>query len=137
MKQQTLFMALLFLLASTVQAHHTSYQPHQLPTLKERLQHVTEKLDKGLQLTTAQKQQVVAAYTTFFVEMKKNKSKDAAMPPPPPPLVSKDIADKLSSERDTKIKAALTTTQYKKYVDLEKTLRPKHGMKYDENGPPK
>lgn len=136
MKQQTLFMALLFLLAITVQAHQTSYQPpHQPPILKERLQYVTEKLNKDLQLTSTQKQQVVAAYTTFFAEMEKNKSKDAAMPPPP--LVPKAIADKISSERDTKIKAALTATQYKKNVDLEKTLKPKHGMKPGENGPPK
>ena len=37
----------------------------------------------------------------------------------------KEIADKLSAERDAKIKQILNADQYKKYVEIEKTLRPK------------
>ena len=50
---------------------------------------------------------------------------------------NKEIADKLSGERDTKIKQALTTEQYKKYIELEKTLRPNHPGKPGEDSPPK
>jgi len=99
-------------------------QPPKPPTPQERLKHVSEQLDKNLPLTTAQKEKVMAAYKDFMNEMEKNKNKNGQMPPPPPPLVSKEIADKLSAERDAKIKQVLSEDQFKKYVELEKTLRP-------------
>jgi hypothetical protein len=136
MKQQTLCMVLLLLLLNSVQAQPSpNLASHQPPTPRQRLQQVFEALDKSLTLNTTQKQQVVAAYTAFFTDMEKHRGKDAAMPPPPP--VPKAIADKLSGERDAKIKAALNEVQYKKYVELEKTLRPKHGSKRGENDQPK
>lgn len=100
-------------------------QPAKPPTPEERLKFVSEKLNKELQLTAAQKEKVTAAYKDFFSEMGKNKFKDKQPPPPPPPPVSKEIADKLSAERDAKIKQSLSADQFKKYVELEKTLRPK------------
>lgn len=113
-------------------------RPPKPPTPEERLKHVSEELNKQLTLTAAQKEKILAAYKAFFADMEKNKSKDAKQqpPPPPPPPVSKEIADKLSAERDAKIKAVLTPEQYKKYVDLEKTMRPKHpGKPGDDKGP--
>ncbi len=46
-------------------------------------------------------------------------------PPPPPPPLPKEVMDKLSGERDAEIKKVLTGDQFKKYMDIEKTLRPK------------
>jgi len=97
-------------------------QPPKPPSPEERLKKVSERLDKELHLTAVQKEKVLAAYKTFFADIEKNKSKN---PPPPPPPVSKEVADKLSKERDAKIKEVLSAEQFKKYVEVEKTLRPK------------
>ncbi len=98
-------------------------KPPKPPSPEERLKKVSEKLDKELHLTAAQKEKVLAAYKAFFADIEKNKNKNPAPPPPPP--VSKEVADKLSGERDAKIKEVLSAEQFKKYVELEKTLRPK------------
>ncbi len=94
------------------------------PTLKQRLNRVSAELNKQLQLTPNQKEKILFAYKVFFADMDKNRDKDAPPPPPPPP-VKKEIADKLSGDRDAKIKKVLTEKQYGKYVEVEKTLRPK------------
>lgn len=129
----------MLVIASIVKAQpNQPQQPPKPPTPAERLKHVSEKLNASLQLNAAQKQKVVAAYKAFFADMDKSKDgKPQQPPPPPPPSVSKEIADKLSAERDVKIKAALTADQYKKYVELEKTMRPKHPGKPGQDGPPK
>ena len=95
------------------------------PTIEQRLNRVSMELNKQMQLSPNQKEKILAAYKTFFADMDKNRDKDAPPPPPPPPPVKKEIADKLAGERDAKIKQALTEEQYKKYVEIEKTLRPK------------
>ena len=45
------------------------------------------------------------------------------LPPPPPPGKKEDI-DKLVKVRDEQIRSVLQAAQYKKYLDLEKTMRP-------------
>jgi Spy/CpxP family protein refolding chaperone len=139
MKKQTMILAAMLLIAGFVQAQSDQNgRPPKPPTPEERLKHVSEELNKQLTLTTAQKEKVLAAYKAFFTDMEKNKRKDAKQPPPPPPPVSKEIADKLSAERDAKVKAVLTSDQYKKYVEIEKTMRPKHpGKPGDYKGPKK
>ncbi len=143
MKKQTVIVAAMLLILGIVKAQPgQDGKPPKPPTPEERLKHVTEELNKELTLTTTQKEKVLAAYKAFFADIEKNRSKDGKQPPPPPPppTVSKEVADKLSAERDAKIKAILTPEQYKKYVEVEKTLRPKHGGRPDEVGsqkPPK
>jgi Spy/CpxP family protein refolding chaperone len=138
MKKQMLVVIAMLLIAGFAQAQpDQNGRPPKPPTPEQRLKHVSEELNKQLTLTTAQKEKVLAAYKAFFADMEKNKSKDAKQqpPPPPPPPVSKEIADKLSAERDAKVKAALTPEQYKKYVEIEKTMRPKHpGKPGDDKG---
>ncbi len=128
MKKQTLVLGAMLLIAGLIQAQpDQNGRPPKPPTQEERLKHVSEALNKQLTLTTAQKEKVLAAYKAFFADMEKNRRKDAKQqPPPPPPPVKKEIADKLSAVRDAKVKAALTPEQYKKYVEIEKTMRPKH-----------
>ncbi len=139
MNKQTCIIASMLVLARILQAQPNQQQlPPKPPTTEEKLKRVSEKIDKELQLNTAQKDKILAAYKAFFADIEKYKSKDVKQPlppPPPPPPVSKEIADKLSGERDAKIKQALTTEQYKKYIELEKILRPKHHGKLGEDGP--
>ena len=110
-------------------------KPH---NAEEGVKQVTEKMEKDLKLSSSQKEKVTAAYKDFFSEMEKQSSKDSKQPPmPPPPPVRKEVADKLSGERDAKIKAVLSADQYQKYIALEKTMRPPMpGKNPGEHKPP-
>lgn len=102
-------------------------QPPKPPSTAERLKHVSEKINKEITLSAAQKAKVEAAYKDFFADIEKLRSKNGKPempPPPPPPPGSKEEMDKLTKTRDAKIKAALTEAQYKKYAEIEKSLRP-------------
>jgi hypothetical protein len=115
-------------------------QPGKPPNPEERLKEVAEKIDKELKLSSTQKEKITKAYRDFFADMEKQRSKDGKPmpPPPPPPPVNKEVADKLSGERDAKIKAVLSAEQYQKYAALEKTMRPPMpGEKTGEPKPPK
>ena len=130
MKKNTVLVGIMLLFVSVCMAQekedNNRPQPPKPPTVEQRLNRVSTELNKQLQLTPEQKEKVLAAYKTFFANMDKNIDKDAPPPPPPPPPpVKKEIAEKLSGERDAKIKQALTLEQYNKYVEIEKTLRPK------------
>jgi hypothetical protein len=96
------------------------------PSKEERLKHVSEKMEKELKLSTAQKTKVTEAYKAFFNEMEALRKKEGGSNPPPPPPPPKDKAavDKLVKERDAKVKATLSATQYQQYVELEKSMRP-------------
>ncbi len=117
-------------------------QPPKPPSPEERLKHVSEKIGKEITLSAAQKAKVETAYKEFFAEMDKirDKSGKKEPPPPPPPPVSKEDADRLSKARDVKIKAALNEAQYKKYAEIEQSLRPPRpggpGGKDGKQGPP-
>ena len=133
MKKNTVLVAIMLLFVGICMAQEKEDngsprppRPPKPPTIEERLSRVSTELNKQLQLTTVQKEKILVAYKTFFSDMDKNIDKDAPPPPPPPPPVKKEIADKLSGEREAKIKQALTPEQYNKYVEIEKTLRPRH-----------
>ena len=99
-------------------------RPPKPPSIEERMKHVDEKLAKEITLTADQKKKVEAAYKDFFVKADKLREK---MPPPPPPPApgNKAEMDKLSKERDAEIQKVLSPDQFKKYAEVEKTLRPK------------
>lgn len=101
-------------------------EPPKPPSKAERLKHVTEKINKEINLTAAQKTKLEAAYSEFFDAMEKLRSKEGkpTAPPPPPPPANREAAEKLSTARDAKIKAVLNETQFRKYVAMEKSLRP-------------
>jgi hypothetical protein len=98
------------------------------PSPEERLKHVSERMEKELKLTPAQKEKLSAAYKDFFAAIEKQKVKEGKPelppPPPPPPPVSIEVAEKLSKVRDEKIKSVLSADQFKKYTEIEKTMRP-------------
>jgi len=96
------------------------------PSPEEHLKHVSNKLEKDLALTPAQKAKVEAAYKQFFAGMDKVRGKMPPPPPPPPPLPpgKKKSADSLTAIRDAEIKKALTEAQFVKFKEVEKTMRP-------------
>jgi hypothetical protein len=115
---------LLFSIAATVS---TMAQPPKPPTNEEKLKHVSEKINKEITLTAAQKAKIEAAYKEFFISMdklRKDGKPEAPPPPPPPPPGKKEDVDKLVKARDAKIKSVLSESQYKKYAEVEKSLRP-------------
>ena len=77
-------------------------------------------------LMQAQKEKINAAYKQFFTDMDKlrEKNPNPLSPPPPPPPGKKEDIDKLAKARDEQIRSVLNAAQYKKYLDLEKTMRP-------------
>lgn len=101
--------------------------PPKPPTHAQRMEHINSKL-KDLSMSADQKKKVEAAYKSFFLSMDKLRG-DKPLPPPspsspplPPPVKREDV-DKLVKARDAKVKAALTADQFKKYQEVEKTLR--------------
>jgi|GEM_PF-666319 len=130
MKQKRMYVLLGMLLFSTAvmaQEGQPGGDRPKPPGKEERLKHVSEKMEKELKLTAAQKAKVSDAYKTFFNEMEALRKKEGGPnqpPPPPPPPKDKAAVDKLVKERDAKVKSALNPTQYQQYVELEKTMRP-------------
>jgi hypothetical protein len=124
-KQITVFSACIMLAgAAHTQPPQNGNHPKP-PTKEERLKHVSEKFEKELNLDAAQKQKLTAAYKDFFAAMEKLRTRDGKpMPPPPPPPADKEAVDKLVKARDAQVKAALNSTQFRKYTELEKTMRP-------------
>lgn len=119
------FLTLLALLAGmSAIAQAGSPKP---PSRLERLKQVTEKINKEIVLTAAQKMELESAYSEFFDGIEKLRSKEGkpAIPPlPPPPPVNREAAEKLSKVRDEKIKRVLSEEQYRQYSMIEKSLRP-------------
>jgi hypothetical protein len=101
-------------------------QPPKAPGIEERLSHVSGRLEKEMTLTADQKEKIKAAYRQFFESMEKLRGKDGKLqpPPPPPPPADKAAVEKLSKERDARIKNILSASQFSKYTEIEKTMRP-------------
>lgn len=87
-----------------------------------------KKLNQELSLDALQQEKVEEAYAIFFAAMDQIHAK--ALPeleegPPPMPTEEEKIARKeLAKIRDRKIEKSLTDVQFKKYQELEKTMRP-------------
>jgi len=94
------------------------------PSPEEHLKQVSNKLEKDLALTPAQKVKVEAAYKQFFTGMDKVRGKMPPPPPPPLPPGKKKSADSLAAIRDAEIKKTLTEAQFTKFKEVEKTMRP-------------
>ena len=106
-------------------------QDHQPPSPEEHLKKNREIFQKELQLNQSQLQKVQEAYKEF---MESAKVLHEQNPPPPPPMDPKvkELFDKLVENRDARVKDVLTEDQYKKYLEVEKKMRPPH-----PGGPPR
>ena len=110
-------------------------QDHQPPSPEEHLKKTTEVFQKELQLNENQFQKVQQAYKHFMEEAKTLHDQNPPPPPPPMNLKVKEQFDKLITERDSRIKEALTDQQYQKYLEVEKKMRPPHPGEYPQPPP--
>ena len=104
-------------------------QQNQPPSMEEHLKRAQELMQKELQLNATQQQQLMDAYKEFLTSAHQLHTQFPPPPPPPPPPADpkfKEAMDKLIAARDAKVKTALNSDQYKKYLEVEKTLRPPH-----------
>ena len=90
------------------------------PSIDERLKTVDEKICKPLSLSATQIETVTKAFKKFYTEMNKLPKPQANSQAPP----DKSKVEPLEKARDEKIKKAISADQYKKYQELEKSLRP-------------
>jgi hypothetical protein len=120
--RNTILSVLVMLVFST---HAQLQQPPPPPGAAERLKHISEEIEKEINLTVVQKEKVKTAYKQFFDNMDQLRGKGKiGAPPPPPPPGEKEAIDKLSKARDEQIRQAFSEAQYKKYKEIEKTLHP-------------
>lgn len=103
------------------------------PSPQLRLEQIMSKLEKDISLKSDQKQQVQNAYRAFFESVEKLRAAQPEPPPPHMPPGKKEDMDKLVKARDERIRKALNPVQFKKYLEIEKTMRPSHGR---PGGPP-
>jgi len=90
------------------------------PSIDERLKTVDEKICKPLSLSATQKETVNKAFREFYTEMDKLPKPQANSQTPP----DKSKVEPLEKARDSKIKQVISADQFKKYQELEKSLRP-------------
>lgn len=98
--------------------HHPQKEEH-----LKRFQHI---LQKELQMNSEQQQKVELVFKDFMTKADKLHAENPPLPPPPPDPKLKAGMDKLAQERDTQIKMILSADQYKKYIEVEKVMRPPH-----------
>jgi hypothetical protein len=91
------------------------------PSIEERFKMINEKICQPLTLDNTQSEKVSAAFNDFFTEM--DKLVDISTNPPTRPDKSK--VDALAKIRDEKVKQAIPEALFNKYLELEKTTRPK------------
>ena len=110
-------------------------QEGQRPSPEEHLKRSQEMLQKELQMNADQQKIVEEAFKEFKTAAEKLHKENPPPPPPPMDPKVKEALDKLVQQRDAKIKSTLTEDQYKKYLEVEKKLRPPHpgGMHKDHS----
>ena len=129
MKQIKILAALLFIFS------FCKAQEGQRPSPEEHLKRSQEMLQKELQMNADQQKKVAEAFKEFITAAERlHKENPPPQPPPMDPKV-KAALDKLEQQRDAKIKMTLTEEQYKKYLEVEKKMRPPHpgGMPKDHS----
>ncbi len=110
--------ALLF--AGTTQA-----QQFQRQTVEEKVQSAMQKTDNPLKLDQSQRDKASVVLTDFYTAQNKMREDARASGNRP----DRSVFEKLTSERDEKLKAIFTEEQYKKFKDeVEKTLRPRRTL---------
>lgn len=121
MKTKLTMLIALFLLATTgIYAQQTQGQTVS-ERVKERVKTVMDKLTPALTLDTSQQTKTEAVFSDYYnAQMKMFQDSRASGNRP-----DRSEWEKLSDERDTKLKAIFTDDQYNKFKsEVEETLRP-------------
>jgi hypothetical protein len=100
---------------------------HQPMTEEEKLKAVETNIIKPLSLNSSQSQSVLAAFKEFFAGMETLRKSQGEQRGP----VDRSKAEPLKQKRDEKIKKVLTSAQFSKYQEIEKSLHPHNGQNPD------
>lgn len=112
----TMFIAILF--AITINANA---QGMQRMTVEERVKAAMDKMTTPLNLDTAEQSKTAAVFTDFYTAQNKMREDARASGTRP----DRSVFEKMTNDRDDKLKTIFTDEQYKKYKDeIEATLRP-------------
>ena len=113
----TMFIALLFTIAISTNAQ----QGMPRRTVEERVKSAMDKLTTSLTLDTAEQSKTTAVFTDFYTAQDKMREDARASGNRP----DRSVFEKMTSDRDEKLKAIFTDDQYKKFKnEVEPTLRP-------------
>jgi len=113
----TMLIALLF--AVTISAN--AQQGMQRRTVEERVKSAMDKLTTPLNLDTAEQAKTTDVFTDFYTAQDKMREDARASGNRP----DRSVFEKMTNDRDEKLKAIFTDDQYKKFKDeVEPTLRP-------------
>lgn len=125
----------IFLTAGILSGKAQDQRPR--PSMDEHLKKTGEIFQKELQLNPNQQQKLQSAFKDFMVAAQKVHAENPPPPPPPPSAKVKAAMDKLIVERDAKVKEVLTADQFAKYLEVAKTLHPRHpGGEHGDQAPP-
>ena len=99
----------------------TTFAQQQRRTVEERVNEVIEKIKVPLNLRDEQVGKLDSVFTNFYQSQRKLMSDIRASGERP----DRSVFEKLTTERDDKLKAILDADQYKKFKDeLEPAMRP-------------
>ena len=90
-------------------------------TVEERVKSAMDKMTGALQLDAAEQSKTSAVFTDFYTAQDKMREDARASGNRP----DRSVIEKMTSDRDVKLKAIFTDDQFKKFTsDVEPTLRP-------------
>ncbi|MEO8111348.1 MAG: hypothetical protein ABI594_14995 [Ginsengibacter sp.] len=114
----TLVVALM--LAATISTK-AQQQGYQRKTVEERVQSAMEKISDPLKLDKSEQDKTTAVLTDFYTQQDKMRQDARASGTRP----DRSVFEKMSNDRDEKLKAIFTEDQYKKFKDeVEPSMRP-------------
>lgn len=116
-KKISLLLALFFAITTITKAQ----QGMQRRTVEERVKSAMDKLITPLTLDQAEQDKTIAVFTEFYTAQNKMREDARASGNRP----DKSVMEKMTNDRDEKLKGIFTDDQYKKFKDeVEPTLRP-------------
>lgn len=99
----------------------TSFAQQQRRTVEERVKDVIEKIKTPLKLDETQIKKTDSVFTNYYQAQQKMMTEMRASGERP----DRSVFEKLTTDRDTKLKAIFSADQYKKFKnEVEEALRP-------------
>lgn len=109
-----------FMLAATISTK-AQQQGYQRKTVEERVKSAMDKISDPLKLDKGEQDKTTAVLTDFYTQQDKM-SQDARASGTRP---DRSVFEKMSNDRDEKLKGIFTEDQYKKFKDeVEPSMRP-------------
>lgn len=116
--KMTLVVALM--LAATISTN-AQQQGYQRKTVEERVKSAMDKISDPLKLDQAEQDKTTAVLTDFYTQQDKMRQDARASGNRP----DRSVFEKMSNDRDEKLKGIFTEDQYKKFKDeVEPSMRP-------------